>query len=254
MNNIILEQKDIYNGKLILVNSEHGLNDEHFRRRKLIPLNINKEEILLEYKPAIVLNHLLMEIDAIEKIVTVSGFRNKSEQMEIYNSSIIENGQEFTDKYVAKPGHSEHHTGLSIDLGENSNDIDFLCPSFPYAGVCEDFRRLSSKYGFIQRYKKEKETITGIAEEPWHFRYVGFPHSHIMEEREFALEEYIEYLRGYNQENPLIFESDSDRIKIFFIKLIDEEDVVLKFKDTEIYQISGNNIDGFIVSVWDKHE
>nr|WP_300001720.1 D-alanyl-D-alanine carboxypeptidase family protein [Tissierella sp.] len=253
MNNIILEQKDIYNGTLILVNNEYALNDQYFIG-KLIPLNINRKEVLLEYKSAIILNHLLMEVDALEKIVTVSGFRNKLEQMEIYNNSIIENGQEFTERYVAKAGHSEHHTGLSIDLGKNSKDINSLCPEFPYVGICEDFRKLSFKYGFIQRYKSGKEDITGIAEEPWHFRYVGFPHSQIMEEKELSLEEYIENIRGYNQDNPLIFESDRKRTKIFFIKAIDDKDLVLKFKGRETYQISGNNIDGFIVTLSDNYE
>ena len=85
----------------------------------------------------------------------------------------MENGEEFTNQFVARPGHSEHQTGLAIDLGLKQPDIDFLRPYFPYKGICQTFRELSTDYGFIERYPAGKEAITGIAHEPWHFRYVG---------------------------------------------------------------------------------
>ena len=83
-----------------------------------------------------------------------------------------ESGRKFTETYVAVPGHSEHETGLAIDLGLKQDVIDFIRPEFPYEGICQRFRQLAPKYGFIERYPKGKEEVTGIGQEPWHFRYV----------------------------------------------------------------------------------
>ena len=75
---------------------------------------------------------------------------------------------------------SEHQTGLAIDLGLASEEIDVIRPNFPYSGVCAAFRKQAADYGFILRYPAGKEAVTGIAYEPWHFRYVGVPHARFM--------------------------------------------------------------------------
>lgn len=79
-------------------------------------------------------------------------------------------------------------------MGLNKQDIDFIRPDFPYDGICGEFRKVAPNYGFIQRYTEDKEKITGISHEPWHFRYVGYPHSQIITERGLSLEEYIEFV------------------------------------------------------------
>lgn len=81
---------------------------------------------------------------------------------------------------------SEHQTGLAIDLAENKEQIDFICPHFPYTGICGEFRAAAPRFGFIERYVSGKEQITGIGAEPWHFRYVGYPHSVIMAEKNYS--------------------------------------------------------------------
>ena len=63
-----------------------------------------------------------------------------AEQTQIFEDSLKENGAEFTQKVVAKPGCSEHQTGLAIDLGQNIPPIDFIRPDFPYYGICNKFR------------------------------------------------------------------------------------------------------------------
>ena len=105
---------------------------------------------------------------------------------------MAERGIDFARKYVALPACSEHETGLAIDLALNAPDIDFICPEFPRTGICRKFRELAPYYGFIERYQKAKEPITGISEEPWHFRYVGTPHSVVIAEKGLSLEEYVE--------------------------------------------------------------
>ena len=106
--------------------------------------------------------------------------------------SLAENGREFTEQYVARPGCSEHQTGLAIDLGLRLPEIDFIRPYFPYDGLAGRFRQLAAEYGFVERYPQGKEAVCGIAHEPWHFRYVGRPHALIMQKRGLTLEEYLQ--------------------------------------------------------------
>ena len=83
---------------------------------------------------------------------------------------------------------------MSAQLREAAEEIDFICPAFPYDGICGAFRRAAAQYGFIERYRADKTALTGIAAEPWHFRYVGAPHAMLIEQRGLCLEEYIALL------------------------------------------------------------
>lgn len=157
----------------------------------LIPVHEDYPDILLEREAVCALSRIMEQLGGWEFIVPVSGWRSLEEQLGIYEKSLRENGTEFTTKFVAMPGHSEHQTGLAIDLGLRQPEIDFIRPAFPYEGICQKFRELAPAYGFIERYPKGKEQITGIAHEPWHFRYVNTPHSEIMTSKELTLEEYL---------------------------------------------------------------
>ena len=179
MKTIELQKENIYCGNLVLVNAAYPLRNHHMG--SLIPADMRFPEILMKRDAAHLLQLALEKIHAGNAIVPVSGYRSRKEQSGIWNDSQRDNGDEFTRKYVALPNHSEHQTGLAIDLGANEKDIDFICPDFPYFGICDAFRKAAPDYGFIERYAKEKEDITGISHEPWHFRYVG---------KEFAKEIY----------------------------------------------------------------
>ena len=174
---------------LILVNSQHAYSPD--TKQDLIPVHEDQPDILLEREAVCALSSIMEQLGGWEFIVPVSGWRSLVEQLEIYAKSLQENGPEFTAKFVAMPGHSEHQTGLAIDLGLRQPDIDFIRPAFPYEGICQKFRELAPAFGFIERYPAGKEHITGIAHEPWHFRYVGMPHSEIMTFKGLTLEEYL---------------------------------------------------------------
>lgn len=176
------------NEYLILVNRRHPICGEP---DDLVSVSHAYPEIKLRRAAQTALTNLLDAIGCADQIVPVSGYRTQQEQIEIYESSLLENGLEFTQKYVAFPGCSEHQTGLAIDLALNQDVIDFIRPDFPYNGICSEFRKLAPKYGFIERYPEGKESITGIAHEPWHFRYVGYPHAEIITTMNLTLEEYI---------------------------------------------------------------
>ena len=176
---------------LILVNRAHPLPAPP-DPAELAPVDEDHPDILLCRDARAWLERLLDAVGARGAIVPVSGFRSRAEQQAIWDGSLAEHGPAFTETYVARPGCSEHETGLAIDLAENRPDIDFLCPQFPDEGVCRLFRLAAPEFGFVLRYPAGKEHITGIGHEPWHFRYVGRPHAGEMALCGLTLEEYWE--------------------------------------------------------------
>lgn len=235
----------IHNGLLILVNAEHPI--QHMERPVLAPA-VPGSDILLDTRAAAMLSGLISRISAAGEIVPVSGWRSEAEQREIWDGSMRESGEEFTRKYVALPGCSEHQTGLAIDLALRADNIDFIRPEFPYDGVCGRFRALAADYGFVERYQGGKEGVTGIAAEPWHFRYVGRPHARIMCEMGLCLEEYVEYLRAYPYPERLLeVRGEVYEAEVGFAGARD----ALGLPDAP-YQVSGNNVDGYIYTLWRK--
>ncbi len=122
-----------------------------------------------------------------------AGFRSVKYQQTVWNNKAAEyrnqglsssQAQTATAKYVAKPGASEHHTGLAFDVTVPGQ-------SFPLTEQCKWLAENCWDYGFIIRYTEDKEAITGINAEQWHIRYVGQPHARIMREKNWCLEEYI---------------------------------------------------------------
>lgn len=242
----VVQREMIAEGTLVLVNADYPMKR---REEKKAAVREDSPEISMCEIAALRLRELLERIGAGDEIVPVSGWRTREEQEEIYAQSLLENGETFTKSYVALPGHSEHQTGLAIDLGVKKERVDFIRPEFPHTGICGKFRGMAADYGFIERYGKDKETITGIAHEPWHFRYVGRPHASIMEERGLCLEEYLLFLKAYTRERPLLFSgSDGSRAQIYYVPAECEE-TVLTLPDDSDYWISGNNMDGFIVTL-----
>lgn len=99
-------------------------------------------------------------------IYIISGFRSYSRQNSIYNNYVSSDGKENADRYSARPGHSEHQTGLAAD-------INSLYTSFENTPEGKWLSNNAYKYGFILRYTKNGEHLTGYMFEPWHYRYVG---------------------------------------------------------------------------------
>ena len=243
MKKIILNKEHIYQGNLILINREYGIRKK-VEYNNLKPFNNLYSNILFDDNANLELQRILTEIKAGNKIVPVSAYRSLEEQEKIWNDSLKENGEEFTKQYVAYPNCSEHQTGLAIDLALNQENIDFIRPAFPYNGICQDFRKAMINYGFIERYTKDKEKITKISSEEWHFRYVGYPHSKIMLEMKLCLEEYIEYLKNFKLgQDCLKFEN----YEISYLEM-DEETKEISVNDDEVFTVSGNNVNGLIIT------
>lgn len=100
----------------------------------------------------------------------LSGYRSYATQKNLYASYVAKDGQMAADTYSARPGHSEHQTGLAVDLGTGTCDLD-ACFGNTQAGKW--LADNAHKYGFVIRYTSDKTAITGYQYEPWHLRYVG---------------------------------------------------------------------------------
>jgi len=106
------------------------------------------------------------------KIRAVSGYRSYARQAELYNYYTRIYGQSYASKISAVPGTSEHQTGLAIDIG-NKNKACGLQACFANTPVGKWAAKNAYKFGFVLRYPKGQESITGYSFEPWHFRYLG---------------------------------------------------------------------------------
>ena len=127
--------------------------------------------------------------DGIE-LLAISGYRSYWTQNDLYKRRLKETSLEYVSVYVAKPGQSEHQTGLAMDLGcTGYTDLTERFAETPaYAWLSEH----AHEYGFIIRYPKDKEDITGIKYESWHLRYVGVQVAQYMRDHDLCLEEFTE--------------------------------------------------------------
>ena len=123
-----------------------------------------------------------------------SAYRSYEKQNTLYNRYVASDGKEEADTYSARPGHSEHQTGYAFDVRD-----------YPYTN--EDYSKTKSfkwvsenayKYGFILRFPKDKEYITGYQYESWHYRYCGIECSTYIHNHDITFEEYYEYFIRYN--------------------------------------------------------
>jgi D-alanyl-D-alanine carboxypeptidase len=103
-----------------------------------------------------------------------SGYRSFDTQVSVYDEDVAANGQAYADTDTARPGHSEHQTGLAVDISAASG----RCSLDACFGQTDEGRWLAAnawRFGFLLRYPQDKVAVTGFTYEPWHFRYVGVP-------------------------------------------------------------------------------
>lgn len=122
-------------------------------------------------------------------LIINSSFRSYEEQEEVYNDYKNSRGEEYADKIAAKPGFSEHQTGMAIDIqtyGSNASTFEEF----------DEFKWLQEhahEYGFILRYPKDKQYITGYEYESWHYRFVGVEVATYIHENDITFDEYYAY-------------------------------------------------------------
>ena len=119
-------------------------------------------------------------------IRAVSAYRSYNYQKKLYNSYVKNDSKENADRYSARPGFSEHQTGLSLDVDNIYTDYNNFEKTKEYKWMIKN----CYKYGFILRFPKDKEYITGYQFEPWHYRYVGKNIASSLYKHKITLEEY----------------------------------------------------------------
>ena len=193
---VVLEPKNkIDDWRLILVNSRNPLPEDSKE-----PELVYVEGKQFDKRAAGELQEMMkaMKKDGITNIWIQSTYRSIEYQKQLYDNKINEylskgatkeQAEALTIEYINRPGESEHNLGLAVDFNNVDDDFENT-KAYNWLSVN------AKDYGFIMRYPEEKADITGIAYEPWHWRYVGKEHSYKMEELDMCLEEYIEYLEN----------------------------------------------------------
>ena len=124
-------------------------------------------------------------------LIAFSTYRSYDYQVELYQRYVDEYGQEAADRFSARPGYSEHQTGLGFDIGEVGQEIHWASESFEDTEAGKWLSENAHNFGFILRYPPNKEHITGYQYEPWHFRYLGVDLATKVYNSELTLEEYL---------------------------------------------------------------
>ena len=181
---------DLSKGDLILVNKFNKLGSDYTPELVNVSnwYSYGENKLTKEAYEAFI-NMFNGAKDAGTKIVATSCFRSYDNQKRIYDTDVYKYGEEQTDESVAKPGFSEHQTGLAIDLLEPGYSLENFHESTAYAWLIDNAYR----FGFILRYPSDKEDITGYSYESWHFRYVGLEAAKIIHDNNITFDEYYAY-------------------------------------------------------------
>lgn len=173
---------------LVLVNKNNKLKKEYIPHDlEIINLKYSTQNKYLKKEAKIAFEKLSEEAQLRNlSIIAVSTYRSYEYQYNLYNYYVETKGIEYADLCSARPGHSEHQTGLAIDVMGSNNDYDLFEESVEFNWM----KNNAHLYGFILRYPKGKETITGFKYEPWHYRYVGVEVATYLYQNNLTLEEY----------------------------------------------------------------
>lgn len=253
------EPEEIKKGDLLLVNAEHEysfyvpgsdivsvysnkngdylVSDTNVSLRKDVISKIN--EMMTAFKTDTGLSNIMIR----------TGYRDKATQEKLYQSKVDVEGEAEAKKTVSPPGCSDYHTATAFyAVIYTDNTVQPLNYDAKYSSwILENCH----KYGFIRRFAPDKADITGISVDEWHFRYVGVPHAEIMYSENMCLEEYIEYLRKY----PVAGEhlkytcGDGSEYEIYFSEANTDKPSYVPLPKEGEYTVSGNNIDGYIVTL-----
>jgi zinc D-Ala-D-Ala carboxypeptidase len=130
------------------------------------------------------------KLDGFE-LIAFSTYRSYDYQTGLYERYVERDGSEAADRYSARPGYSEHQTGLAFDIGEVNNEQYYASEKFGETEAGKWVAANAYRFGFIMRYPEGKEKITGYMHESWHFRYVGIDVAEEIYKKNISLEEYL---------------------------------------------------------------
>lgn len=253
---LYLEHDEVYKGDLILVNKNYKCPSDGENAVSLMELK-SGSYVVTDYSVSLnkdIVNYLNRMLDDFEElygendVMVACGYRSYANQEEIFNNEVEDVGVEEAEKWVARPGYSEHQTGLVIDFTLN-NDVEQGSIKYDGTGIYEWINTNSYKYGFILRYLLGKEEITGYSHEPWHFRYVGLPAAVYITKNEITLEEYIDIVRTHDINDPLLIDGGGEnKWYVYYVPANEDSETEVAVPKNVNYRISGDNVKGFIIT------
>jgi len=251
---------DVHSGELILVNNDHQYMEAGKEDLvSILEMNENNDRYFFTsvdydylirrsvYEPMARMIEAFYNQYGIDNLVIYGSYRTNEFQKQLYEADLESTGEE-TSTLVAKPGYSEHETGYAFDFSTT--------PDYEYDGTGEYswFNENCEDYGFIMRYPEEKSDLTYIRYEPWHYRYVGIPHATYIMDNNICLEEYIDMLRNnytYDYSHLSVTDHAGIEYEIYYCPAsTDSEITSIPVPSSDSYYVSGNNVDGFIVTVY----
>ena len=252
-----LPKEEVNRGNLILVNNDNEYNfDANADVIKLVSMNEEHHSSFSIYNElevgSVMMNALNNMFDDFynatgnNQVRIISAYRSYDYQSDLYDSKVEEVGSQKAAEWAALPGFSEHHTGMAVDIAiADGEGAKTFTTEGDYGWVATN----CYKYGLVNRYDESKKDITGIMDEPWHYRYVGIPHAYIMYNNNLCLEEYIENLKyySYKGEHLKVTVDNGTNYEIYYVKGSFRNG--LPVPKNYNYEISGNNVDGFVVTV-----
>ncbi len=182
--NIIKNPDDL----LVLVNKHNKLPDDFIVKNiKQIDSKYTVSDLFLRKDAKESFEEMCSDAKSIGLFIkAVSAYRNNEYQEKLYNDYVLKNGINNADTFSARAGYSEHETGLSVDVQGGKLGYNMFHETEEYKWIKENAHR----YGFIIRYEKEKEDITGYKYESWHLRYVGNSVAEYLYKNKLSLDEY----------------------------------------------------------------
>jgi len=245
-----MDPLDVFRGNLILINNDHiyeipeTQDFVNINEYKTASYQVTDDDHFICSTVIEPLNEMMdnfFDETGVDSIVVISTFRDHERQQAVLDDYIARFGRRGAALWAAQPGYSEHHTGLAVDFGVYSNRS---LRTFQGTGTTAWFAQNSYRFGFILRFPEDKVEITGTNYEPWHFRYIGLPHSYFMFMNNLCLEEYIELITEHTAADPFKAVRDGVPYEIYFVPSID-----IPIPLDSDFDISGNNIGGFIVTI-----
>ncbi|MEF9893516.1 M15 family metallopeptidase [Anaerorhabdus sp.] len=183
-----------YDSIYVIINKTHPLPEDYEPTDLVVPnVKATKDGLTMRKEAAEALEVMFNAAkEEGHTLIFGSGYRSYSTQERLFNNYVARDGEDAANRYSARPGQSEHQTGLAADIGDGSL-ANWLKNSFKDTPEGIWLKENSYKYGFVLRFMDGKEDITGYMFEPWHFRYVGVEEAQKIVDSGLTLEEFYNF-------------------------------------------------------------
>ncbi len=249
MHSITLTANDVHVGSLILVNADniYPYTTEEINGLCSVYENCNGSysvsdmEVMLQEEAIDALNNMMADYEeatGYSNMRVFGGYRDIETQDALYNSGESDLAGGYCDEGAG------YTFNISINFGDGTSDY-YNAEKYPtYEWIADH----AAEYGFVVRYPKDKEEITGHDSRTYTYRYVGTPHAAYMTEHNLCLEEYIDMLTDHTDDEPLIIATDDGNVTVYYRRSDGGSSVNLDV--TENYTVSGNNVSGYVVTLY----